>query len=442
MDDLDTFVAKAREAAMAEANGLFHAKNGLKRQRSESWGEEDRPLKQTRAEEKDEPSLNFNGLKVRNPVVCVLDGTGDVVPLAWPPPGIVDHGPLVLPDHYVVVGDIKLFGLVDATISVFQGCLTPGHPYSEIVTPKVSALSASTFLPSLKDSPLDSIALENLRFTYSEVSFDTRQSAGLYLETDVVFCDDLQPVADILRDFFRQEHPALHVSAYLGSERNWILPLSTVEIVLRGSLEGTNVNVLDVLTFTRVGVEVGFCQRADDDNTGGSAWRRTYGFFGDLHLKVPGSVVPLQVQYKLTVGTGHYILFVLLKDDEWKDVFGVNGLSLRDVQMTAILANLDEKAELQFRVQAALDWNDAQLLMSGSYSKTEYSLDAYIGDLSLKELGKLFKRVTDYELEAFDHDVVFDSISLCISSDGLVLSGAVTVDGYSTACATIAIAGD
>lgn len=347
----------------------------------------------------------------------------------------------MLPKSFFVTGDIKLFGFIDSRICIAQGPMLPGHPYTELVTPKADTISLGDIVPRLKGSPADAVLLKNTRFRYSEVSFSRFERAGLYFDTDVVFQGALQPVGDIFRDFFHQENPQLRLNAYLNSQRSWHHPLPTSELALRGSLEHVSVSVLDILTFTKIGISILSYQRPDP-RTNKPAWHFGYGFFGDLNLAVPGSAIPLQVTYELSITQGQYALFLLLKDEEWTDIFGIKGLRLRDVQMTAFLQNLDRSAELDIKVEAALELRNTSFLISGFYSKRSYGLEAYIGNLTFQELGEIFTEITGATLDVFDHDVTLNSIYLRIASDGLTLAGSITVNGYSTAEGSISISKD
>lgn len=72
----------------------------------------------------------------------------------------------------------------------------------------------------------------------------------------------------------------------------------------------------------------------------------------------------------------------------------------------------------------------------------EYSIAAYVGNLTLQEVGKIFNQITGHDLDVFDHDIVFNSLSLVISNSGVSLAGAITINGHSTAYGSIAIMQD
>ncbi|MCJ1396724.1 hypothetical protein MMC18_009616 [Xylographa bjoerkii] len=367
------------------------------------------------------PTIQIDGVTIRNPVLGTINERKDVVPLVLQcppfneivePTGLptppTDKGmqdPMLntarpgtrkapqqtpgasftLPENFVVTGDINLFGCIDSKLYIFQGTLTKAHPYIEVVKPSIKRASLATLLPDFDGSPLDAIALENTQFCYSEVTFDLFSPAGLYFQIDVIFQGALEPVSNVLRDFFRQERLALHVSTYLGLYRDWTVPAPPTDLILRGSLEHISVNVLDILEFTRIGIELSLFKH---------------------------------------------------------DIFGIKGLNVIDVQFTAFLSQLSSGVDLSFKVKAALQLKKTSFLISGSYSKEEYAIEAFVGDLTLQDVGELFTQITGASLNVFDHDVVFNSIYLKISNKGLILSGAITVNGYSTAAGTISISPD
>jgi hypothetical protein len=71
-----------------------------------------------------------------------------------------------------------------------------------------------------------------------------------------------------------------------------------------------------------------------------------------------------------------------------------------------------------------------------------YSIAAYIGDLTLQDVGELFHELIGLELDVFSHDVVFRSMTLCISSQGFELSGEVTINGHTSASGGLRFSSD
>lgn len=230
-----------------------------------------------------------------------------------------------MPENHVIIGDVDLFGCIPAKLHIFKGQITKLHPYQEVVQISAGQITIGSVLPSLKDGPFDAIVLENTELCYSVLPLSVYELEGLYLETDLIFKGPLQPLQDVIRDVFDQEKPALHVSAYLGMSRDWVMPHVPPRLVLRGSFDDCSVKLWDILEFTQLGVELTLDQARDDD----SGMNIGYGFFGKVDMAMPGSVVPLKAEYLFRVMDERYILSMTLKDDDWKDCFGIKNLTVR-----------------------------------------------------------------------------------------------------------------
>ena len=71
-----------------------------------------------------------------------------------------------------------------------------------------------------------------------------------------------------------------------------------------------------------------------------------------------------------------------------------------------------------------------------------YSIEATLGNLTLRDVGELFYELFGIHLDIFDHDVTFNDMSLCVSSEGVSLSGEVTINGHTSARARLAFTKD
>ncbi len=235
------------------------------------------------------------------------------------------------PANFAYLGDIKLFGVLPGQIYIYEHVSDTLHPYTEVIKiAQSSHLSLATFLPSLKDSDWDAVVLHNTIFGFREetsIGNAFNQQVGFHLETDMAFQGALQPVSDFLHDFFHQETSAIRFSARLCQDRCYGKMIHPSNIVLRGSLNHISVNVLNILEFSEVGVEL-TGRHLYDTSAKSMKWKLDYGFFGRLNLSVPGTVVPLQVEYYLRKSMNSWLLSVRFTDDEWNDIFGVKGLKV------------------------------------------------------------------------------------------------------------------
>lgn len=230
------------------------------------------------------------------------------------------------------VGDLKLFGLIPSKIYVYEHAGSLLHPYhEEIRISPDGPISLGAFIPSLKGSEWDMISLENPILGFQEEAMLDgllSRTKGLYFESELVFRGALQPVSDFFQDFFHQDTPSIRFTAWLDGFRDYAFPPTPPSFVLSGSLDHVSVNVLDVLKFRQIGIELNGYQTYNLSDRGRSTWELGYGFFGKLDLSVPGTVIPLQVEYYLRKTIHSWRLQLRLKDDEWNDVFGIKGLKV------------------------------------------------------------------------------------------------------------------
>ncbi|KAK6519149.1 hypothetical protein TWF281_003838 [Arthrobotrys megalospora] len=342
--------------------------------------------------------------------------------------------------HFVIVGDIDAYGLIPGKLEIYQK-VTRQQPYAEIFRPKTSSFSLGDFFPSMKGHSFDAIELENVSFSYLAYAVDQFEVTGVYLHSDVIFKGALQPVSDVLHDYFGQQHPSLHLSTYFGAVRDWNSFPSVDQLRLTGSIERMSAKLFNILEFTRVGVEL-LMSAETDLSRRTTKWHFGYGFFGDVNISVPGSIVPLQCHYHLRKLSQTYLLSVTLKDDEWTEVFGIKGLNLSSVHFQAMLNTATKDTKFRFEVEAEMQWHKTAIAVGGTYGSDEYSLSAYIGDLSLHDIGELFKQMMGVELDIFEHDIVLKSMYLSISNEGFALAGTVIINGHSSASGKLAFMRD
>lgn len=232
------------------------------------------------------------------------------------------------PANFAYVGDMELFGHLPAQVYFYEHISDDLHPYTEVVkVTDCEELSLGKLFPGLKGSAWDLIRLNNSHLCLQESATAYSSQNGMYLETDIGLQGALQPASDFLRDFFQQEKPAIRFSGWLGSERCYNEIACPPSMVLRGSLDHVCVNILDTLELHRIGVELQV-QEVLDKELGEMQWKFGYGFFGTLHLSVPATAVPLKVDYKLQELNKEWQLSLTLQNDEWTDVFGIQGLTV------------------------------------------------------------------------------------------------------------------
>jgi len=97
--------------------------------------------------------------------------------------------------------------------------------------------------------------------------------------------------------------------------------------------------------------------------------------------------------------------------------------------------------DLNFEVQAGLNFGNIALLLKGGYGQDFY-LETNVPHCTMDDIRELYTLTTGRELEPFHHSIKFDDITFRVDPNGLQFSGEVTVDGHRSVGATIAIKRD
>ncbi|KAL2673647.1 hypothetical protein Neosp_012090 [[Neocosmospora] mangrovei] len=433
--------------------------SGLKRPRSPSSADGGPPTERPRlsaestlveSEDKDEEPLEIGGLQVYNIRRALVGTHGEEFPLpasTTEKEGNLPTASAVLgqksplansPTASVAfVGDTKLLKFIPAKIYIYQSAATTkalhSQPYTEIVrVTGTEKLSLGKFVPTLAGSDWDIIQLVDPKLGFVETTNGLLDERGLFFETDLVFTGALQPVSDFLRDFFKQKEPGIHFSAWLGRERAYDRIESLETLMLRGTLRDVSVKIFDILEFREIGVEL-LGSRLYDTQTEKMKWHFGFGFFGHLHVTMPRSAVPLQVDYKLRKILSVWELELCLKNEDW----------LAEVMFIGRLDGSDPKSsKLSFDVTAVMQLRSATMQVRGVYSKEHMELSVFLGNLTLQDVGEIFFELTKVHLDVFDYDVTFDAMSLTISSTELALYGAVTINGHTSVRGSLKLSKD
>lgn len=230
------------------------------------------------------------------------------------------------PPEFVVKGEMKLFGILPATLSSTKHSASVGVSQRVELT---GTLSLGNLIPQLLHTPLDTISLKNTSFTYRS-TFLGRSPPGLRFYTDIIPTGELmEPVYDVLHEVFGQKNPALTFAGFVGQESAWEKPFQPMGFSLRAGLLKLNINLWDVIKITDLGLSLTFSrqipQYPGDDSSGYSL---STGFSGAAGVKIPGSVIPLRVSWYLKKFAKYYLLSLNMQDDEWTDAFGIKNLKV------------------------------------------------------------------------------------------------------------------
>ncbi|KAI9804315.1 MAG: hypothetical protein M1833_007122 [Piccolia ochrophora] len=344
----------------------------------------------------------------------------------------------IVPKGFILSGTVKLFGKFDAHMYSYHG--TASNGLRQIVTVAPGTVGISDYIPSLAGSPLEAVQLQNTQFVYNQFTTATDQ-AGTWLKTDVLFSGPLQLISDVFKDVFNQEKPALTVEGLLSATNDWANPVNPMAFGLRGSLHGISVKFADLIEFTDIGLSLSIGSRKGMYPPYAKTYDWGVGFFGSLRLVTPKDMMTMSLRYSLSEYAG--IMTILLSaagdDDTPTDFCGVPGLQLSDIRFSASFPLGSAPSQLALSAGASLRLRDTTLDLDGYYSKDDWGFSCELKNFDLYSLHDLYEDLFSSPLHLSDHEVVFDDLVLIAGSSGFTLSGRVTIEGHSSAQATIAI---
>ncbi|KAF3935290.1 hypothetical protein ABW19_dt0205397 [Dactylella cylindrospora] len=346
-----------------------------------------------------------------------------------------------MPSGYVISGKIKLYGAIPATLYLNHGTAVSRLTWVEEYVKIADTLSLGKLIPSLADNEdLNAIQLKNLQLSYV-AALTAVTTPGVWLDTDVVFSGPLQPISDVLRDVFGQKQPALHMRAHISKYLDWKKIPRPPGINIWGMLENTSIKIGD-LEIIKLGVQLTGEQVLVHIPTPKTVWKFGWGFMGTALMRLPGSVTPFEMSLVVR-SSGGFIDFNLdiVGEDVWEDALGIQGFDIRDVQINARVPTSNPNMKnISFGISALMTFGDRDFSLSGSHSRSETKLAAYLEGFQLVDLIYAVEELFGIDLEEPDFRVEFRDIQFELSSTtGLALSGTVVVDGYQSTSARIAV---
>jgi len=267
--------------------------------------------------------LKLQGTRIKSPKLITLSATGELVESEKPP---LEDAP---PQGFVLGGDVKLFGTpLAGRLYTFIGDAGKESDIKEIVK-LGQRLRLKDVLRSLHGCAFGDVGLVRPGFTFRAGDSALGVLPGLHFDAEVVFDNDsgLKSAREALSKVFGVGGGSVKVSGYLGEKREWNKALKPEEFSFKGMFVGVDSKLGRLVRVTSVGVELAGVRRE------GSFVRRakyecTISFYGSAEVEVPGSVVPLVVEYSFKEVQGMYEFKLTKGRNEWVNVAGFKGLKV------------------------------------------------------------------------------------------------------------------
>ncbi|CAE6440418.1 unnamed protein product, partial [Rhizoctonia solani] len=295
---------------------------------------------------------------------------------------------------FVVVGDIDLFGVssLNATFEKWEG---PAPPDVVILPDRAAAIERATLsedfhfssiITALQGTAFDAITFRNVSIYHQNYKFDATKAIGWHFSADLVIDESCRALHEVLSVVLGVSEPTLSIHLFLGASGEWhkrpLLHSFTLEVIFAGLAA----KPVEGIVLSKIGVRLFGIRTLKYDPTPRSALEFGFSIFGSMNLDVPGSVVPLTLDYDIQEHGGTICLGASI--DVWKDPFGASGLVLSGVQFSASFALSSPWKSFDFGVSADLMYEDTSATFQGSFSpRGAFELKSSIHDVTFEKKG-------------------------------------------------------
>jgi hypothetical protein len=322
-------------------------------------------------------------------------------------------------DGFLNKGDLhNVFGLsnLNATLYAYSGptpttiALIPDRPpVYEIAKLDAAVKQLSAIIPQLAGTPFHEMPFTNFAITRQSYQFDPTKPIGWSISADLVIDKSTGALYDIMNTTLGMQTPAVHVQMYispLSDASDWTAARSIDSFTLEGILPGMHASVggmgLHDMGVRLIGSSI--------------SAHATYSInlFGILHLQVPGSTTPLELDFKIEELLGDITLSAT-NGDVWNGAFGIKGLRLNSVALS-MKAPLHTPLSSTFSVQAELAAGTATASLAGTFSASGFSLSAPFARLDWTGISDIVYAMTNDTPSPPEIEIVVGSATLDISS--------------------------
>ncbi|KAG8735240.1 hypothetical protein FRC10_010828 [Ceratobasidium sp. 414] len=361
------------------------------------------------------------------------------------------------PTGFMLEGKIKLFGL-DSLEVALQSWHGPPPPDVEIGADvpiyqrvQVQSVRPAEFVSLLKGF-FSELEFENVAITYQNYQFVKTIPLGWTIAADIRIDKRHGKLYNVLHDVLGISGNGLRVRILvsLGLGHSWISRPNVSTFAVQGviqphpnDIEQSDIagfRLCDDVVLSRVGILIYGISVPSFGLSHEESMQYGFKIFGDMNIKVPGSVTPLELDFEIGEFGGVVGLEAAVKGDLWKNAFGL-GIDLDMVRLSATFEPSSPLKSLQCSLSAHLRADSASALVSGTYTAGgRYSVSAYVQNLGCEGVADLFRHYTGEELSLPNHvDVTIGSAAIEISSDnGLsIVVDKLEFDNYTSANATI-----
>ena len=402
------------------------------------------------------PSLQLANIVIKSPTIAhPPDDVPSNRPITVHLPSRSKRSVLIPPDTPLPQGGFVLQGQVDLFGTVVVGDLEKwmGPPPKDVVVgldpPSIERVTVpgdfhmSMLIPLLQGTPFDDIIFRNVALYHQNYAFDRTKSVGWHFNADWVIDSSCGLLYEVLRQALQVDKPVLSIHASFGEQQGWNAPLSLHSFILDGVFADLTISPISGLTLTSIGVRLlgirGLSFTPEPHST------LSFGFdvFGTMKLDVPGSVLPLDLDFEIGVMGSVVSLNAEISGGIWEDALGVKGLLVRrfviaagpiqsfkkknkleDVVFATTFSATSPWKTFEFDVSTTFSYMSSRAYLKGSYAAGgHFTLTAELDNFGVDEINDVFVEVFNDTLLLPDFDVhVGSAILSIVSGQGLSIS--------------------
>jgi hypothetical protein len=227
------------------------------------------------------------------------------------------------PQGFVLSGDVKAFGLLDARIYSSHGVSSKGFGELLMLGKADEKVNIDSLFKGDQGLAFGGLNLKNVHLIYYDQPSPHRGRVGTWLEADIGFDGPLKPIGDDIEYMFGQKTADVHIATQLAMYRCWDKPFMPNSLNMTATLPGISMKFGSRLEFVNLGAGVSSTKSNSSEPPFNPQYSWGWSFFGTAKVAVPNSQSPLLVDYRVEKYMDTSSL-TLTARDEWRSACGVN----------------------------------------------------------------------------------------------------------------------
>ncbi|KAF8300141.1 hypothetical protein DL93DRAFT_2161004 [Clavulina sp. PMI_390] len=313
----------------------------------------------------------------------------------------------------------------------------------DIVVLKKS-LRLSILISELEGTPFNQLVLEDVVLTRQNFVIQGGPGVGLHFNGVLTIDKTSGDLHNLVSNVLGCKNPRIELYCGLGYIATWSQRPRISSFTLEGNL--SDINVGDKFKLTSIGVKLFAFETSAISARGtvdGLKMNVGFGVYGTMSICLPRADHSVDVEFSMEK-TSSSVQLSTTAHLEWRDAFGLVGVTLNEVQFSAMI-ELDQPLSTQiFEIDALFTFGNTKLALEGAFSPGgDFSLEADIENLAWDDIEILYSALFASSKEkpprpAFDFEL--QRGVLIISNAGLSLTVShLLIGDYYVTSGTIAL---